>query len=154
MASKAYRLRSDDPTYTTPFATAGEESTLPPVPPLQKGEQVVGVLEQFVTPAASKANSSRRPIQRTPPRRPLWAGLELHLPDPGSACAGGSPGGAGRASVGPARSARWPEVIRVRVAVLRPTYATPLAMAGEEKMALPVTVLTQVGVDPRGVTTG
>jgi len=27
-------------------------------------------------------------------------------------------------------------------------------MAGEEKMALPVTVLTQVGVDPRGVTTG
>src|SRR5438034_958585 len=52
---KAYRLPSSDPTYTTPFATAGEESTELSVAPVHRGEHVVGDPEHPVAPAASKA---------------------------------------------------------------------------------------------------
>jgi hypothetical protein len=44
-----------DPTYRTPLAMVGDDSSmLPPVAPVHSGEQVFGVPEQFVVPEASK----------------------------------------------------------------------------------------------------
>ena len=46
---------SVDATYTSPFASAGDENTAGPAPAVQSGAHVVGVPEQRVTPVASKA---------------------------------------------------------------------------------------------------
>ena len=54
-ASNAYILWSSDPTYTTPFATAGDEYTTSPVAAVQSGAHVLGLPEQPVAPAASNA---------------------------------------------------------------------------------------------------
>jgi hypothetical protein len=52
-ASNAYSRPSSEPTYTTPFATAGEEFTAAPVAPVHKGSQELP--EQLLSPAASNA---------------------------------------------------------------------------------------------------
>src|SRR5215467_12597609 len=54
-ASNAYSLLSFEPTYTTPFATIGDEPTTPPVVPVHNGLHVFGVPEQPVVPFASNA---------------------------------------------------------------------------------------------------
>jgi hypothetical protein len=48
-------LASDEPTYTAPWATAGEDWMGPPVAAVHSGAQVVGLPLQLVTPSASKA---------------------------------------------------------------------------------------------------
>jgi len=50
---------SPEPTYTTPFAIAGEEKIDPAVAPVHKGLHVFGEPEHPVVPVALKA--SRRP---------------------------------------------------------------------------------------------
>jgi hypothetical protein len=54
-ASNAYKFPSREPTYTTPFATAGDESISRPVVAVHNGAQILGVPEQPVEPAASNA---------------------------------------------------------------------------------------------------
>ena len=66
-ASNAYILPSADPTYTTPFATAGDESTPPPVSAVQIGAHVLGLPEQPAVPAASNANTWYSPPTYTTP---------------------------------------------------------------------------------------
>src|SRR6266545_4272814 len=54
-ASKAYSTLSRDGTYSTPFATAGEDWMSSPVDPVHRGWHTFGLPEQLVVPAASKA---------------------------------------------------------------------------------------------------
>src|SRR5207244_12932709 len=67
-ASKAYRRWSSDPTYTTPFATAGDELRDRPAGPVHSGWHVFGVPPQFVLPAALNAERfpSCEPAYTTP----------------------------------------------------------------------------------------
>src|SRR6266511_3753079 len=63
-AGKAYRLRSSEPTYTTPFATAGEDSTAPPVVPCQASSKPETV------PGSSTFSQGFFPVWRA--TRPRW----------------------------------------------------------------------------------
>src|SRR5207249_3027002 len=59
----AYRLPSNALVYTMPFTTAGESTLLPPAAPDHMGWHTVGVPEQLVTPAESKAYAFGRSLR-------------------------------------------------------------------------------------------
>src|SRR5437763_494987 len=56
-AENAYSFWSRDPTYTTPFATAGEETTSFPVEAVHRGWHTLGAPEQLSVPITEKAYS-------------------------------------------------------------------------------------------------
>src|SRR5947207_756598 len=67
-AENAYSLPSPEPTYTTPLATAGEDSMASPVGAVHTGPHTWGAPEQLVMPVAENAYSasSTDPTYTTP----------------------------------------------------------------------------------------
>ena len=55
------KVPPDEPTYTTPCATAGDDSTSLPIGAVHIGRHVFGVPEQFVVPVASNAYNLSSP---------------------------------------------------------------------------------------------
>src|SRR6266511_2893291 len=128
-AGKAYRLPSVAATYTTPFATAGEERMRVPVVPCHSGEQVAFPVPQeagkayrlvssdptYTTPFATAGDDSM-----TFPVVPCQSGEQVAFPVPQEA---------GKA---------------YRLWSYEPTYTTPFATTGEEVKAKPDTTLPVV----------
>ena len=160
LAFKAYRLLSSDPTYTTPLATAGEESTVAPRRVLPQECSRAGVQGVHVTVIGPDVHHAvghrRRRIDTSPPSctstgvLPCWRSRRTRYshrtrrtprrwPPPAK----------NRRTLPVVYFHRSAPVLAFKAYTLwssDPTYTTPLATAGEEKTDPPS--CTSTGVLP------